>query len=68
MYVKERQGTNTYENVRYATNRCSTIHNNRGVSYEKLRMTANNRDKLRKAKTSCEFPIRTLNVVSGAAP
>ena len=32
----------------------------RGFSYEKLRITANNRDYLRRAKTSCELPIRTL--------
>ena len=33
----------------------------RGFSYEKLRITANKRGNLRKARTSCEFPIRHLS-------
>ena len=48
--------------------KCKTVFFNRGFSYEKLRITANNRDKLRKAvKFQCA-PCLTLKVISGTAP
>ena len=73
MYVNVRQKTHHYD-INVVTHKsftCKTFFLNRGFSYEKLRITANNCDKLRKAKTSCKFPIRTLStlkVVSRTVP
>ena len=62
MYVNARPKTHDYDN-NFVAHKCVTCKTflNRGFSHEQLRITANNRDNLRKAKTSCEFPIRTLS-------
>ena len=55
MYVNVLQKKHHYD-INVVTHKsftCKTFFKNRGFSYEKLRITANNRDKLRKAKTSC---------------
>ena len=57
-YVRQSTTKNTSLRQRYLPH--TKVLQNRGLSYEKLRITANNHDKLRKAKTTCEFPIRTL--------
>ena len=73
MYVNVRPKTHHYDKNIVACE-CFTFKTfflNRGFSDEKLRITANNRDKVRKAMTSCEFPIRNLSylkVISGTSP
>ena len=48
--------------VAHKSFKCKTFFKNRGFSYEKLSITANNREKLKKKnKTSCEIPICTLS-------
>ena len=62
MYVNVQRKTNHYDKGSPHTKllHVKLFFQNPGFSYEKLRITANNRNKLRKAKTTCEFPIRTL--------
>ena len=75
MYVNVRQNTHHYEInvVAHKSFICETFFLNRSFSYENLRITANNRDKLKKKKlrqaANFQFaPCRTLKVVSGKAP
>ena len=60
-YVRQKHITTIYMMSHTKSFECKTFFKYRGFSYEKLRITANNRDKLRKAKTSYEFPIRILS-------
>ena len=62
MYVNERQKSHHDKKfVAHKSFTCKTFFLNRGFSCEKPRITAKNRDNLRKDKTSCEFPNRTMS-------
>ena len=66
MYVNVRQKTHRYDKyfVAHKISTCKTFLKNPSFSYEKLRITANNRDKLRKAKSTYEFPSGTPPLVT----
>ena len=77
MYDNLRKYTYIYEMMFNYVRQCTTKNTsftckpfffNHGFSYEKVRITANNRDKLRQAAYFLFAPCLTLKVVSGTAP